>query len=138
MPERKVIRRAFRCIGRFPLILLVLFAPLLLLAISEHDFSLCGNELLSESKSPGGKYIASVFERNCGATTPYVRVVSLRSAGKEFDPEDNENWIFSIRGQAEITAAWASDEEVSISYMGGDGESPIKKSSWGDVAATYP
>jgi len=115
MPERTVVNR----ISCFALLLLVLFAPFSLLAILEYDFSFCGNELLSESKSPGGKYIAAVFERNCGATTPYVRVVSLRSAGKEFDPDNFDDWVFSIRGQAEITAKWVSDKEVSISYVGG-------------------
>lgn len=32
----------------------------------------CSHSVLSEAASPDGQYIATVFERNCGAVTPYT------------------------------------------------------------------
>jgi len=42
----------------------------------------CSHSVLSEAMSPDGQYIATAFERNCGAVTPYTRVVSIRHRGK--------------------------------------------------------
>src|SRR5262245_31338100 len=39
---------------------------------------LCDDSVITESESPGGKYVASVVERNCGATTDYASHVRIR------------------------------------------------------------
>src|SRR5262249_32331310 len=38
----------------------------------------CSNEILQEATSTDDQYVATAFERNCGATAPFVRIVSLR------------------------------------------------------------
>ncbi|MEK6280524.1 MAG: hypothetical protein AABN95_09255 [Acidobacteriota bacterium] len=40
--------------------------------------SSCENTVRSEIKSPDGKYVVTLFERNCGATTDFSTIVSLR------------------------------------------------------------
>jgi hypothetical protein len=47
--------------------------------------SACGNHVLSEVASPGGKYVVTVFTRDCGATTALARVVALRKARSRFN-----------------------------------------------------
>src|SRR5207245_7370313 len=54
----------------------------------------CSNKVLEEVRSPDGAYAAAVFERNCGATNGYYRVVSLRPKDGKFDPEIQDDWIF--------------------------------------------
>ena len=97
---------------------------------------LCGNELINETPSPNGKYTASVFERNCGATTPFIRVVSLRLSGAKFNPEETENWVFIIHAQADIRALWINDK-LKITYSGGYQDQPTKLKKWREVIIFY-
>ena len=63
---------------------------------------LCNNSLHDEKISPDGKFTASFFERNCGATTPYVQVISLRLSNNKLDPENFDDWVFTIHGRSKI------------------------------------
>ena len=98
--------------------------------------SLCGNEIKDEVISPTGKYIAIIFERNCGATTPYISIVSLRFSDMKFDPEDKNNWIFEIKGQSAIEVDWVAINKLKISFTG-TGASPNKNEKWKNVVISY-
>lgn len=111
---------------------LYVFSALFLSGCSD----LCGVDFLSESKSPDGKYIATVFERNCGATTPFVRVVSLRHAGSGFSPEDDDDWIFTIHGQSDINVLWIESTKLKISYSP-TGDSPTQRTKWEKITIKY-
>ena len=101
------------------------------------DASLCSNELINEVASPNGKYIASVFERNCGATTPYVRVVSLHSSDAKLAPEDSDDWVFTIHGQSDVKVSWIADDKLKVSYSG-TGEQPTRREKkWKGIVIAY-
>jgi len=91
---------------------------------------------MSESISPDGKYIAAIFERNCGATTPHVIVVSLRLSSTKLDPENHDDWVFTIHGKSKIELHWESVSTLKISYSG-TGDQPTRRSSWHEVAISY-
>jgi len=113
------------------------FSTLLLIALlASCDENLCGNEIIDEVVSPDRKYVASVFERSCGATTPFVRVVSLRTSDTTFDPEDHDNWVFTIRGQPEVSVSWLARDKLRISYSG-IGDLPNQRKKWKDVLVYY-
>lgn len=100
------------------------------------DSFLCGNDVLHERASPDGKYVATVFERNCGATTPFVRAVSLRPAGTKFVPGDFDAWVFSIQNQPDLDVSWEGDLSLvvhSSSYY----ETGTKLAGWRDVSVTF-
>ena len=44
----------------------------------------CGNEILSEMRSPDGRLKFIVFQRDCGATTAFSTQVSIIPSGDEF------------------------------------------------------
>ena len=92
----------------------------------------CGNRILNEVPSPDGAYVATLFERNCGATTPYYRVVNLRSAGSKFDPEMKDDWIVQAEHQPEIVLRWDDARHLSVRSDWSD-ESPSPRASWRDV-----
>ena len=92
----------------------------------------CGNRILNEVPSPDGAYVATLFEQNCGATTPYSRVVSLRSAGSKFDPEMKDDWIVQAEHQPEIVLRWDDARHLSVRSDWSD-ESPSPRASWRDV-----
>ena len=78
----------------------------------------CNSEVLREVTSPDGKQTATVFERNCGATSPVVRIVSLRPVATDFDGDDTETWIFAIEGPSAIRATWQGGDRLTLKFSG--------------------
>lgn len=109
---------------------------LMLLLLVSCDINLCSNDLIDEVTSPSGKYVASTFERNCGATTPYISIVSLRSANTKFTPEDHENWVFKIRGRSSLEVSWVAIDKIKISYSG-TGNEATQRMQWREIAVSY-
>jgi hypothetical protein len=120
-----------------PAKIMPLYLPLLILLLTGCIEPLCGNDILEDALSPDGQFIATVFERDCGATTPFYRIVSLRKAKRSFDPEAKDGRVFDIKGQPEIKLSWTSGDKLSI-YYGGGGSEPIMASTWKDVKISYP
>ena len=80
----------------------------ILLAIAMLTIAACGTDTcnekkIAELKSPDGHYIAVLFLRNCGATTPFMQHINLSSASSE---QFSENNIGAIEeGQVFLTSA---------------------------------
>ncbi len=92
----------------------------------------CGVETLQEVTLPEGKYIATLFERNCGATTPYYRIVILRPAATKLDAEKNEDWVFSVKDRPNIQLRWETAHRLAIlSDQSDESATPVKL--WKDV-----
>jgi hypothetical protein len=92
------------------------FAIALLVSGCGND--LCDNSVIHESRAENAQYIATVFERNCGAATDYMRVVTVRKAGEAFDPEQSKNWVFSVHGQPKIELTWEGADKLQVGYSG--------------------
>ena len=112
----------------------VSFLVLYLFLVSCDD--LCGNELIQEATSPDGDYVASVFERNCGATTQFIRGVSIRSSEDRFDPDDFDRWVFSTRGQPKLEVSWQGEKHLKVTLTG-FGDVSRQKTEWDGVSISY-
>jgi len=110
-------------------------------AVATHELNRavteCGNEVLQDGTSTDGQLVATVFERGCGATSPYTRVVSIRPSGARFDGANREEWVFVIQGQPDIRLAWASPERLIVKYGGGGGHVVRQTVIWNGVAVSY-
>ena len=96
----------------------------------------CSHSVLSEAMSPDGQYIATAFERNCGAVTPYTRVVSIRHRGNQFDGEDDRAWVFVIVDQPTIQIRWSGQGQLSVAtdgYSRTPREQRLKTTRWENV-----
>lgn len=71
----------------------------------------CGNTVKAEIKSPDGKFVATAFIRNCGATTGYSPQVHLRPVGEPVAEGGN---IFIGDHSDEIEIEWASPTQLII------------------------
>ena len=89
----------------------------------------CAVENLGQTSSGSGRYVAKIQGLNCGATEPFVRTVSLSEATAEPGEDD---WVFAIEGQSDISINWRGDGAIMISYSG-VGKSPTIRSQWRDV-----
>jgi hypothetical protein len=81
----------------------------------------CGNEVLWEGKSPSGNLTATMFKRNCGATTGYSQVIAVRASATAFDGEDNTNWVFLSDAEPPTKAAWEGNDVLRIHRLSGKG-----------------
>jgi hypothetical protein len=97
----------------------------------------CSASVLSEAISPDGKYIATVFERNCGATSPFVRTVTVRSKGTRFQAEDENAWVFVTEDQPKVGITWSDTRQLTIvadGYSHTPGDRRLKTAHWNDVS----
>lgn len=78
----------------------------------------CSLKTISGSSSPNGKNIASVFERDCGATTNYVRGVSIKEVDSSGAGEEQGEEIFILEGQAIIELRWVNNSEIVVKSSG--------------------
>ena len=96
----------------------------------------CGDEVLAVAHSPDGTHVATVIERNCGATTPYVRAVFLHEYG-EFDLDDKDDAVYVIESQGKIPIRWDDETHLAIGIAGAGGPAFKKSETWRNIAITY-
>ena len=75
----------------------------------------CNNEIKQELVSPDGRYTATAFIRDCGATTDFSPQVHLRRTGKKMAATGN---VFIGNHSNEIKIRWHSSNELEISSPG--------------------
>lgn len=79
----------------------------------------CRNEILNETVSSDGNLTATAFEQNCGATAPFLRIVSVRATNKAFDSEAEKQYVFVVEGQPDLQVAWDGPRHLSVKFGGG-------------------
>lgn len=77
-------------------------------------FGGCHDLVRTESTSPEGQFVASVFERDCGATADYSTIVSLRKAKTSFNAEQDQH-VVVLLGSCDVAIQW-QDNVVNVSY----------------------
>jgi hypothetical protein len=80
--------------------------------------SLCGDTLVSQSAAPSGDLVATVYDRDCGAMTGFVRHVSLHRRWQSFDGAFDE-LVVSAEGQPQILLDWRSASELRVTVSRG-------------------
>jgi hypothetical protein len=94
----------------------------------------CGNSEVLRLPSPGGRAVAWIFVRDCGATTGYSVHVSVLPTSSTA-PRDGGN-AFIIGQRSGVSAEWGSPQDLTISYKPA-GEIFKKESRVGEVSVTY-
>lgn len=97
----------------------------------------CGNVVLEESISPDGKKVASLFERNCGATTNYVQVVIIRESESSFEGNKTEDFIFTMTGQQKIEIQWENANHLVIKRPSNANDIFKELKSWEGIEVSY-
>ena len=94
-----------------------LLAALCLSACQPSLFTDCSDLVKAEVESPDGKYAATVFERDCGATTGLTTNLSLRAARRPFDPRAVP--VLIVAGQSKVTVEWTSEDRLTVNVQEG-------------------
>lgn len=70
----------------------------------------CEDTTETEVKSPDGKYVATLYERDCGATTDFSTIVKLRESSASFKGDDLGTFV--VNGQPKIHLTWDSNTRL--------------------------
>jgi len=73
----------------------------------------CDLTMLDSRPSPAGRYIASVFQKDCGAIIDYATEVAPRPADQAF-AEESANVVLIVKSAVLVHLAWATDDEIHI------------------------
>ncbi len=96
----------------------------------------CEDTIKTEAKSPDGKNVAVLFERDCGATTDVSTIVSLRSISTKLD--EQEGRVFVIEGQHQIALVWEENTRLRIDCSRCSTDDVFKQEKkWHDVSISY-
>ena len=74
--------------------------------------SRCKDQEVSEAASPDNRHIATVFTRNCGATTGFTTHVTVRPQGTKLD-EDSPN-LLMLEGRPTVRIKWNKANVLQI------------------------
>ena len=86
----------------------------------------------------GRTIVAALYERDCGATSPFVTLVSLRPAGTTFD-HDRFPPIFvraHARAADQFSIRWENYKHLVVERPL-SAEHTLGEQSWRDVSVTY-
>jgi hypothetical protein len=92
--------------------------------------------VLQEVTSADGKYTVTVFERSCGATSPFARIVSVRAAGTKFNADDDSVGVLVVEDRPDIRLTSTEPGHLTIKLSGG-GRVFRKAVVWSGVAISY-
>jgi hypothetical protein len=96
----------------------------------------CSDDVKANSSSPDDKYIATLYERNCGATTDFTTIVNLRSSKEKFDSEKGD--IVIIEGRRQVNILWKDERTLQVECKDCRSEDMFKRESvWGDIEILY-
>jgi hypothetical protein len=96
----------------------------------------CSNNVLMQAASTDGRYVATVFEMNCGATSPFLRVASIRLQDAPFDAKDDKSWVFVTRDRPTVKILWSDQRKLTVvvdGYSSTPPEQRVRSSRWEDV-----
>jgi len=96
----------------------------------------CGEELMIEKPSPDGRYVASLWRRNCGATTPYVAHINLRLAVSRFrqgffDGVIADGEVYRTSQYSGERFCWSGLRNLEVGYPESGGSHGVR--AWHDV-----
>lgn len=97
----------------------------------------CQSDVVQEAISPDGYRVATAFERGCGATSPFTRVVGVRPKGTRFDGESKSEWVFFVEGQPDIRLTWTGPDRLTVKHSGSGGRVIRQAVVWDGLAVSY-
>jgi hypothetical protein len=96
----------------------------------------CEDTVKTEVRSPSGNYIATLYERDCGATTNFSTIVSLRASTDKFDGEMGR--VFVVEGQPQLNLVWKDNTSLRVECSECQSKDIFKREmNWQDVNISY-
>ncbi len=96
----------------------------------------CNDQIKAELKSPDGKFIATYYERDCGATTDTATRINLRLNSAKFSADEGQ--VFISEGQFQVKLVWDGDTSLRIECLDCRPRDIFRQEmSWSGVRISY-
>lgn len=87
-----------------------------------HERPRCGDRIVTESSSPGRRWIAAVIERRCGEESPFITQINLRRGDTNlvrgfFSGQATQQNVFMIEQDAAgagLTLQWNGADQLTV------------------------
>jgi hypothetical protein len=118
----------------------------MLVTLLPWSVGLCAEENKGELYSPNSRYLARIYERNCGATTGYLTHVNLRSRWNYFNTvwagSITQGQVFSIGCNTQVKLLWRNETSLEIQYQSCARPDESHKvfsrtETWNDITISY-
>jgi hypothetical protein len=73
----------------------------------------CSDTIITESRSPNGQLVATVFERDCGATTAKNIQICLRLQSVPFGRKEPQSFLV-FEGDTNVTVSWSGNDTLTV------------------------
>jgi hypothetical protein len=97
----------------------------------------CGEEVIRSVPSPDGRFVATVYRRNCGATSDFATHVNLRrnsGAVKRDGGVVHEGEVLTLGGTRKVKVTWLDSRRLSLLHEPAASFHPV--THWNDVTIT--
>jgi hypothetical protein len=92
--------------------------------------------VITVEKSPDGQLAATLFVRNCGATTDFSTIISVHRPDSTF--KDDSSMVFVAKGEPTIQLNWDGPRSLSIGCQKCDRQEVFRRvTALGDVDISY-
>jgi len=106
--------------------------------VGQFGCGLCNDEIRQQVNSPDGNTTAVYYIRDCGATTNFANLISLRASSQKFDGDDPEGIVMDTQGRQEIEIHWESNSTLVVRCSSCKAAQVLsKKNKWKQVAILY-
>ena len=96
----------------------------------------CEDTIKIEAKSPDGKYLATYYERDCGATTDFSTIVQLRDSSASFEGDALGSVI--VKGQHKLDLVWDDNRKLRLQCHDCRAEDIFKQEkTWKDIDISF-
>lgn len=96
----------------------------------------CEDAIRTEIRSPDGKYTATLYERDCGATTDFSTILNLRESLTKF--KGNDLGPIIVKGQHRIELAWDGNTRLRLQCSDCRPEEIFKEErGWKDIEISF-
>ena len=103
--------------------------------------AVCGETSLSEVTSPDGDYVATVFRRNCGATSALLYHVNIRKRSSSNSADHRgviEQGQVFLTDAGKVTVFWKAKKNLVVDCEGCPLErKPIMNNGWEDINIVF-
>lgn len=99
----------------------------------------CDDKILTQEKSPDGKYVAVLYHRSCANNTGLYTCVNMQENLGARSSKGETQPILTIRGFHEIRAIWISPDTLEIQSGGLKLQKAIlsKEERWKSISIHY-
>ena len=99
----------------------------------------CDDTMLSQEKSPDGKFVAVLYHRSCANHTGLYTVVDVREISEPSLSRGETKPVLTIRGFHEISGVWVGPNRLEIRSEGLQDQKAIltQESNWKAISISY-